>query len=195
MIQFYDALPNQYLAYSSSARLKAKNPNSSVVSDRVPSVNWQNGETYEAAITSVSDQVSESVTNMYSDWYGDSASYFPFTAEIKGENVPLSAGNSVDVYFNNPKGMYSDGPVESSDGKLNVMKAFIRTENGRKYVYVRGENDLLQKRYIKTDGQTQGCYIVTEGLTTEDFIAFPYGKDVRNGAKVREGSIGELYGY
>ena len=76
-----------------------------------------------------------------------------------------------------------------------LFRKFIRTENGRKYVYVRGENDLLQKRYIKTDGQTQGCYIVTEGLTTEDFIAFPYGKDVRNGAKVREGSIGELYGY
>lgn len=165
------------------------------IGDTVYLMNWQNGETYEAAITSVSDQVSESATNMYSDRYGDSASYFPFTAEVKGEDVPLSAGDSVDVYFKNPKGMYSDGPVESSDGKLNVMKAFIRTENGRKYVYVRGENDLLQKRYIKTDGQTQGCYIVTEGLTTEDFIAFPYGKDVRNGAKVREGSIGELYGY
>ena len=163
--------------------------------DTVYVMDWRSGEVYEAALDTVSDQPSESVTNRYNSWTGDSSTYYPFTARITDENAALSSGDAVDVYFQNPQGMYSDEPTVSEDGRLNVQKAFIRVENGRKYVYVRGENGLLTKRYIKTDGQIQSGYIVTEGLSLDDYIAFPYGKDVRNGAKVYEGSINELYGY
>lgn len=165
------------------------------IGDTVYIMNWNNGETYEASITSISDQISESMTSMYSQWYGGSASYYPFTAELSGEAESLSAGSSVDVYFKNPAGRYSDSTDVYEEGRLNLVKAFVRTENGRKFIFARGENGLLEKRFIKTDGQTQDCYIVTEGLSTEDYIAFPYGKDVRNGAKVREGSVSELYDY
>ncbi len=163
--------------------------------DTVYVMDWRSGEVYEAALDTVSDQPSESITNRYNSWTGDSSTYYPFTARITDENAALSSGDAVDVYFQNPQGMYSDEPAVSEDGSLNVIKAFIRVENGRKYVYVRGENGLLTKRYIKTDGQIQSGYIVTEGLSIDDYIAFPYGKDVRNGAKVYEGSINELYGY
>lgn len=165
------------------------------IGDTVYIMNWYSGETYEASITSVSDQISESMTNMYSQWYGTSASYYPFTAELKSGVGSLSSGDSVDVYFKNPEGRYSNSGDVYEEGRLNLIKAFVRTENGRKFVFVRGENGLLEKKFIKTDGQTQDCYIVTEGISTEDYIAFPYGKDVRNGAKVREGSISDLYGY
>ena len=33
-----------------------------------------------------------------------------------------------------------------------------------------------------------------EGLTPEDLIAFPYGKNVRPGVRAEEGDINDLYG-
>ena len=35
---------------------------------------------------------------------------------------------------------------------------------------------------------------ILEGLTAEDYIAFPYGKLVVAGAPTREGDLSELYG-
>lgn len=163
--------------------------------DVVYVMDWRSGDTYEATLASVSDQPSEEMTNRYNSWVGDSSTYYPFTAQITDENASLSSGDSVDVYFKNPQGMYSGDVTASDDGSMYVIKAFIRVENGKKYVYVRGENGLLEKRYIKTDGQIQGAYIVTDGLSADDYIAFPYGKDVRNGAKVYEGSLSDLLGY
>ena len=36
-------------------------------------------------------------------------------------------------------------------------------------------------------------YEVLDGLSESDWIAFPYGKNVKEGAKTREASIRELY--
>ena len=47
-------------------------------------------------------------------------------------------------------------------------------------------------------GQANPCGAVTEileGLTAEDLIAFPYGKNVKDGAPTQEGDMSDLYGY
>ena len=37
--------------------------------------------------------------------------------------------------------------------------------------------------------------IVKGGLSEDDLIAFPYGKDVKEGAKTREVTLDQMYGY
>ena len=36
---------------------------------------------------------------------------------------------------------------------------------------------------------------ILSGLTPEDFIAFPYGKNLKEGAPTRESDLSELYNY
>jgi hypothetical protein len=75
-------------------------------------------------------------------------------------------------------------------------KAFVRTENGESYVY-KDDNGVLKKQVLSVGGNVNGGYsvLVKGGITTEDKIAFPYGKTVQEGAKTREGTLSELYGY
>ena len=36
-------------------------------------------------------------------------------------------------------------------------------------------------------------YEILDGLAGSDYIAFPYGKNVKEGAKTREGTVDDLY--
>ena len=75
------------------------------------------------------------------------------------------------------------------------MKAFILQENGKSYVYVRNEDERLEKREITTGRDLWGWQLeITSGLSLEDYVAFPYGKTVTDGAKTEEGSPEDLYG-
>ena len=44
-----------------------------------------------------------------------------------------------------------------------------------------------------TGSLTDSGYEILSGLSDTDWIAFPYGKNVKEGAKTREGSIEDLY--
>ena len=81
---------------------------------------------------------------------------------------------------------------------IYLSKALIRTENGQSYVYIADENKKLKKQYVRTGQTLYSSYIeVKEGLTEEDWIAFPYGKNVKEGAPVKElegsGFANEMY--
>lgn len=82
---------------------------------------------------------------------------------------------------------------EASLGKIYLWKAFVLVENGTKYAYVRGKDKKLEKRKLTVAGQETETYIVTGGLSEDDYIAFPYGDSVREGAETREGSTDDLY--
>ena len=72
---------------------------------------------------------------------------------------------------------------------------FIRTEGGRSYVYVRGEDGLLEQRFVTTGKSLWGSYMeILEGLSEEDLVAFPYGKNVKPGAETVESDLSVLYG-
>ncbi|MFR0790059.1 MAG: hypothetical protein ACLSHW_04980 [Lachnospiraceae bacterium] len=43
--------------------------------------------------------------------------------------------------------------------------------------------------------QYGSSYQITGGLSMDDKITFPYGKDVREGAKTEEGTLDDLYNY
>ena len=79
---------------------------------------------------------------------------------------------------------------------IYLENPFLRTEQGKSYVYLRGEDGLLEKRYVTTGRSLWGNYTeILDGLTAEDFVAFPYGKHVKAGAQTLESDISALYSY
>ena len=138
--------------------------------------------TYTGTIQSVGDFPT---SNGYWSGVGNpNVSYYPFTVFID-ESADLQEGSYVNVSFSTAttqQGIYLENP-------------FLRTEQGKSYVYVRGEDGKLEQRFVTTGKALWGSYTeVLDGLTPEDYIAFPYGKNVVVGADTVEGDNSDLYG-
>ena len=161
------------------------------VGDVVYVMDWESGNTFEATITTISPYASEESAETYQYMGGSAESYYPFTAQITQDGSGLSSGDYVDVSFSKPMDSMEDEMTESDI--LSVMKAFVRTENGKKYVYIRDENNKLKKQEVKVSSQSQETYTIESGLTIDDYVAFPYGKNIREGVDTTEGSIDDLY--
>ena len=143
---------------------------------------WNTGMTYTGTIQSVGDFPT---SNDYWSGIGNpNVSYYPFTVFID-ESADLQEGSYVNVSFSTAttqQGIYLENP-------------FLRTEQGKSYVYVRGEDGKLEQRFVTTGKALWGSYTeVLDGLTPEDYIAFPYGKNVVVGADTVEGDNSDLYG-
>lgn len=120
------------------------------------------------------------------NYYGSgnpNSSYYPYTVFVKEEGA-LKQGDYVQLK-----------PVVNQDGNssLYLMEAFILDENGKKFVYVANKDNKLEKRQISINGGVYNQLKIRSGLTAEDKVAFPYGKNVKEGAQVVDGSLEELY--
>lgn len=143
---------------------------------------WNTGMTYTGTVESLGDFPTRD--GYWNGMNNPNASYYPFHVFIDG-SADLQAGSYVSV-------MYS---TSSSENGVYLENPFIRTESGKSYVYVMDENGTLEKRYVKTGKSLWGSYTeILEGITPEDLIAFPYGKNVKPGAKAVEGDLSNLYG-
>lgn len=144
---------------------------------------WNTGMVYTGSVTEIADYPLPS-----DNFYGNgnpNVSYYPFTVFIDG-SADLQAGSYVSV-------MYSTASAQSG---IYLENPFLRTEQGKSYVFVQGEDGLLEKRYVTIGKSLWGSYTeILEGLTAEDLIAFPYGKNVKAGAIAVESDLSELYGY
>ena len=138
---------------------------------------WETGEEYEAVVKSVSDfPVSGSGSDSVSN---PNSSYYPIVAYIK-DAEGLTTGETVGI-------SYDSQSMGTVSGDLIVLqKAYIRTEGKKSYVYKAGKNGRLEKQYVKTGTTIYGQYVqIVSGLTLDDKLAFPYGKNVEEGAKVK----------
>ena len=154
------------------------------VGRKVDVMSWDTGMTYEGTIIEIQPFPDEN--NRYYH-YGTSqnVSYYPYKIFID-ESAQLQDGFYVSMTL-------QSGEEESN---LYINNAFVRTEGAASYVYVRGEDGKLEKRRIQVGGTLWGSYTkVTGGLTGEDYVAFPYGKEVKEGAPTMEGTYENLYGY
>ena len=143
---------------------------------------WNTGMTYTGTVKSVEDYPASG--DHYSGIGNPNSSYYPFTVFIDG-SADLQEGSYVSI-------MYS---VATAEQGVYLENPFLRTENGKSYVYVRGEDGKLEKRYITTGKSLWGSYTqILAGVTAEDFIAFPYGKDIKEGAPTLESDLSTLYG-
>ena len=105
---------------------------------------------------------------------------------------------SVPAEANLQEGSYLDVQLGQSgsagDDTLWLQKMFIRYDGSRAYVYKRNADGLLEKCYIQTGSDLWGSYTeIRRGLTMDDWIAFPYGKTVKDGAQTQESNVQDFY--
>lgn len=145
---------------------------------------WNTGMTYTGTVESIADYPRANDGSYYGNG-NPNVSLYPFTVYIDG-SADLQAGSYVSV-------MYSAASMESG---IYLENPYLRTEQGKSYIYVQGADGLLEKRFVTTGKSLWGSYTeILSGLTAEDLLAFPYGKNVKAGAETREADISELYGY
>ena len=142
---------------------------------------WNSGMVYTGKIQSIGDYPSSQ--NYWSGMGNPTATYYPFTVFVE-ESADLQSGSYVNI-------TYSSG---ASENGVYLENPFLRTENGRSYVYVKGADGLLEQRDVTTGKSLWGSYTeILDGITAEDFLAFPYGTDVKPGAQTVEAEIRALY--
>ncbi len=151
------------------------------IGSEVTITDYQNGGVYTGTVESVGDFPASG-----DNYYGNgnpNVSYYPFTVFVD-ESADLVGGNYVNIQYS----------LNQEDGGIYLSNPFVRKENGESYVFVRDENGRLEKRAVKTGKGLWGSYIeILSGITTEDKLAFPYGKNVKPGAATAEGDYSTLY--
>ncbi len=143
---------------------------------------WSTGVSCEGVVSEIGNEPVQS--NYYSSADNNNVSWYPLIIAVDGE-YNLREEDYVEVSYSkaatNPDAWY-------------LQNMMIRQENGQSYVYIRGEDGLLKKKFIQTGKDLWGSYTeVRSGLEKEDWIAFPYGKDVTDGAETQEAEAASLY--
>ena len=152
-----------------------------VIGQEVTVMDWNTGMTYVGYVESLGDY--PSADGYWNGMGNPTATYYPFKVFVD-ESADLQSGSYVSI-------MFSAGTTEHG---VYLENPFLRTEGGRTYVYVRGEDGKLEQRFVTTGKSLWGSYTeILEGLGEEDFIAFPYGKQVKPGAETVEGDYSSLY--
>ena len=154
------------------------------VGDTVSISSWMTGAACEGTIVSIDDYPTTSGNS-----WGDgnrNVSYYPFKAFVE-EDAALQANDYVDI-------QYQKAGTQEQGNSLYLQSWFIRTDNGKSYVMARGEDGRLEQRWVQTGRDLWGSYTqIRGGLTTDDYVAFPYGRDVVEGARTVEAAADELY--
>lgn len=157
------------------------------VGDSVSISSWMTGAACEGTIVSIDDYP----TNNGNNW-GDgnsNVSYYPFKVFVT-EDANLQPNDYVDIQYQ------KDTSAEESGSSLYLQSMFIRTDNGKSYVMARGEDGRLEQRWVQTGRDLWGSYTqIRGGLTIDDYVAFPYGRDVVEGAHTQEATTDQLYNY
>lgn len=145
---------------------------------------YESGNSFQAEITEISEYPGDSSGGYYGSG-NTNASFYPFIAVVS-DDVQLSNGEGVNIMLSGSQAGLSDA--------INITQAFVRSENGQYYVY-KDDNGKLKKQIVEAKVSTDGYSVeILSGLTLEDKISFPYGKEVVEGAKTREGTMDEFYG-
>ena len=155
------------------------------IGEEVQVTSYETGGQYSGTIQSIGDMP----TTDNADYWGVSTntSFYPMTVVVNAD-ADLSDNEYVSVQ--------RESTGTSSGEGFYLESMFILNENGKSYVYVRGDNNRLEKRQIKTGVIYYGSTQVLSGLDRNtDWIAFPYGKQVKDGAATREATTDELYNY
>lgn len=156
--------------------------------DTVSVQSFKSGVTYQAEITEVSPYPSSDTFQGFYETNANASSY-PFFACISDSSAEIGPNDSLRITFT-----ASSKEEEQADkgDTLYLYRAFILDEGGKHFVYKRGSDGLLTKQEIEIGEMSGEGYRIISGVTMQDYLAFPYGKEVQEGAKTREGTLDEL---
>ena len=149
------------------------------VGGTIKCVSSDTGDEYTAEVKEISDFPTADSSNG-GDVSNPNSSYYPIVAFIKDADG-LSPGGSVEVSYS------SKSMGTANKNAVYLQKAYIRTEDKKSYVYLRDKKTKrLKKQYITVGKTMNGQYIeIVSGVTEDDNIAFPYGKNLREGVKTK----------
>lgn len=144
---------------------------------------WMTGASCEGEVVEIgTDPTTE---NGWSNG-NNNVSWYPLKIFVS-DDAELQEGDYVNITYQADMG---------SGSSLWLESMFIRTENSKSYVLVRGENGTLEQRWVQTGRDLWGSYTeIRGGLTVDEFVAFPYGQNVAPGVKTTESSAQEFYNY
>lgn len=143
---------------------------------------WPETAAYEGQIEEVTTTLADQ--NGYTGTGNPNVTYYKVVVSIPGDAV-IQEGNYVDVQI---------GSTAGESDSLYLENFFLRYDGARAYVYRRGADGLLEKRYVRTGTSLWGAYTeILDGLSADDRLAFPYGKTVKSGAQTAERTADVLY--
>jgi len=153
------------------------------IGTEVTVMSWMTGEMIVGTLESVGDTPT---TGYYYGNGNPNVSLYPATIAVDAQSG-LQENEYVSVSF---------ASAGTQDNALYLENMYIRTENGRSYVYKRGADGKLRKVWLETGAVLWGSFTAVYGdLTADDWIAFPYGKGVREGAETVEAEEPVYYYY
>ena len=132
---------------------------------------WESGMTFDATITEISDYPVSG--NSWGEG-NPNVSYYGVHGLYRGQLRAPQRGEAVDL---------SISTNQSDGGGIFIEKAYVRSEDGKSYCMIADENNRLKKQYVVTGRTVYGSAVeIKSGLTEDDCIAFPYGKNAVEGA-------------
>lgn len=132
---------------------------------------WETGMSYEGTISSIDEYPMDN--NYY--YYGGNpnSSSYGFLAYFE-DAEDLRTGDWIQISLMSEE--------EASD-TIYLPTAYVRSDHMGKYVMM-DQNGRLAKKYVQTGKSYYGEIIqILDGITMEDYLAFPYGDGATEGAK------------
>ncbi|MBR1739657.1 MAG: biotin/lipoyl-binding protein [Ruminococcus sp.] len=139
--------------------------------------NWMSGSFAVAEIVNVEpDPVSYTVYDTWSN--NPNNSMYLVKAQLY-DTEGFGVGDWVDVSLQSNE--------DQNSTSVYLPKHYVRQEGSKYYVMKDDGNGKLVKQYVRVGKTMWDVYIeVKGGLTSEDKLCFPYGKDVVEGVKTRD---------
>ena len=154
------------------------------VGDTVNVTSWENYSNMEGVITEISEYPDTTGAYHYSQG-NNNVTLYPFTVFLD-EDAMVREGEWVNITYS----------TAGESGGVYLSNAFILRENGQSYVMAANAEGRLEKRYLSTGRTLWGSSTeILAGLSEKDYIAFPYGRGVKEGARTTVSDINSLYAY
>ena len=140
------------------------------VGDTLSVTSWMSGNTTSAEITAINDYPVENGSFYYDS--SSEISYYEFTAHMENADG-FEIGEEVEITRD----------LNLENDIIVLEKVYVRTDDEGSYVMV-DDGGVLERRAVKTAKCEDNEYIIiTDGLSSADYIAFPYGESGKAGTK------------
>lgn len=144
------------------------------VGDTITVNGWESGSYGMATITTVSHYPKEDASDQFTNG-NPNVSWYPYTAVLE-DATGFTTGESVEITLDVTDADTSDAIV--------LEQIYVRTDAEGSYVLMDDGNGKLKRQEVTVKATSDSEYIqVTDGLTVEDKIAFPYGSKGKVGLR------------